>query len=127
MAISNPLPVQSSYGNTLVSAVDTTLTTKYATFSPNAPSNQYQAYFMYQFLDEESNLTPYTTGSYLGNKKVFNIGAGFVYQSNATRSLSADSITKSHDMVMAGLDVFYDTPLDKEKGTALTLYGGVFS
>jgi len=127
MAISNPLPVQSSYGTTVVSAVDTTLTTKYATFSPNAPSNQYQGYFMYQFLDEESNLTPYTTGSYLGKKKVFNIGAGFVYQSNATRSLSPDSSSKSHDLIMAGLDVFYDTPLDKEKGTALTLYGGVFN
>jgi hypothetical protein len=127
MAISNPLPVQSSYGTTVVSAVDTTLTTKYATFSPSAPNNQYQGYFMYQFLDEESNLTPYTTGSYLGKKKVFNIGAGFVYQSNATRSLSADSSIKTHDMIMAGLDVFYDTPLDKEKGTALTLYGGVFN
>ncbi len=128
MAISNPLPLQTTLNSaSIVSPVDITLSTKYATFSPNAPKNQYQGYFMYQFLDEESNLTPYTTGSYLGKKKVFNIGAGFIYQSSATRSLASDSSIKNHDMIMAGVDLFYDTPLDKEKGTALTIYGGAFN
>ncbi len=40
-------------------------------------------YFDYQFLDQESNALPYRVGTYLGTKKVFNIGAGFFNQSNA--------------------------------------------
>jgi hypothetical protein len=34
-------------------------------------------YFEYQFLDQEANVLPYKVGSYLGTKKVFNIG-GFI-------------------------------------------------
>ena len=50
----------------------------------NEPANlQTQGYFKYEFLDSESNLTPYNTGSYLGSKNVFNIGAGFIYQKDA--------------------------------------------
>src|SRR5690606_3323559 len=32
-------------------------------------------YFEYQFLGEEANILPYKVGSYLGTKKVFNVGA----------------------------------------------------
>jgi len=49
-------------------------------FSTLPPKMVYQGYFMYQFLDQESNFGPGMAGSYLGKKKVFNIGAGFNYQ-----------------------------------------------
>jgi len=34
---------------------------------------------MYQFWEPESNASASTMGSYLGQKRVFNLGAGFLY------------------------------------------------
>ena len=42
----------------------------------------YAGYFEYNFLDQESNFLPYKVGSYLGAKRVFNIGAGFYVHPN---------------------------------------------
>jgi hypothetical protein len=42
------------------------------------PSFSKAGYVEYQFLDEESNTLPFKVGSYLGTKKVFNVGAGFI-------------------------------------------------
>jgi hypothetical protein len=83
-----------------------------------------QGYFMYQFLDQENNFSSGTTGSYLGKKKVFNIGAGFNHQKNAMMRY-ADIISKdtvSESMNLFAIDVFYDAPVNKEKGTAYNLY-----
>lgn len=131
MAVSSPFPVQSAttgISGSLVSAVDTSLSS-FATFSPRRPKAQFQAYFMYQFMDEESNLLPYNTGTYQGQKDVFTLGVGMIYQSKTTRNIAGgnDSVTGPridfHDMLLVSVDVFYDHPLNKEKGTALTLYG----
>src|SRR5690606_18927771 len=54
-----------------------------ATFSTDPSEMQWNGYFQYQFLDQESNMTPYLAGTYQGKKKVFNIGAGFIYQKDA--------------------------------------------
>ena len=82
----------------------------------------YQGYFMWQFLDKESNQTPYMIGSYLGKKRVFNIGTGFAYQKNAMwyRDGSGDTISKP--LQQFGIDVFYDAYLNKEKQNAITAY-----
>ncbi len=81
----------------------------------------YQGYFMYQFLDQESNFAPSTVSTYLGKKRVFNIGAGFYNQKNAMyRVTSGDTI--SQNMTLFAADVYYDTPVNKEKGTAFSLY-----
>ncbi|MBI1222085.1 MAG: hypothetical protein GC180_05730 [Bacteroidetes bacterium] len=128
IALTNPMPVNTSYTSInggLVGGVDTTLS-QYASFRPGKPNLQQQAYFMYQFKEEESNLTPYTQGTYLGNKTVFNIGAGVIYQKGATRSGDSSGVS-NHDMLLIGIDVFYDAPLNKDKKTAITLYGGFFS
>lgn len=92
-------------------------------FSALPPKWQTNAYFQYQFLDQEANTLPYTTGTYLGKKKVFNIGTGFVYQPQAMWHLD----TKGQDTVQTNMlqlaaDVFYDAPLG-QKGQALHLYG----
>lgn len=130
MAITSPFPVQSAttgISGALVGAVDTSLGT-YATFSPRKPKAQFQAYVMYQFKEEESNLIAYIPGTYLGQKDVFTIGAGLIYQANATRNVvggtdSTLGLIEFHNMLLLNVDVFYDHPLNKEKGTALTLYG----
>lgn len=96
----------------------------YSAFSTLPPNLVYQGYFMYQFLDQESNFGPATVGSYLGKKRVFNVGAGFYSQRNAMFHYGnvAAKDTISQDLNLFAVDVFYDAPLHKEKGTALSLY-----
>ncbi|MBC7449884.1 MAG: hypothetical protein H7259_00190 [Cytophagales bacterium] len=101
-----------------------------ATFSTRGANPQLNTYLSYQFFDQESNKTPYNTGTYLGTKKVFNIGGGFQYQKDAMwYTTIADPInaptkvdTVSQKYLTFGLDVFYDAPVNKEKGTALSFY-----
>jgi hypothetical protein len=92
-------------------------------FSFMPPHPQTSAYVMYQFLDEESNLTPYMTGTYLGKKRVFNIGAGFQYQANAMWHYS-DAVKKDtiqEDMLNFAVDAYYDAPIGN-KGMAISAY-----
>ena len=104
-----------------------TLGNNVSTFSVKDPNPQFNGYFSYQFFDQESNLVPYNPGTYFGNKKVFNIGAGAQYQNKAMWHKEVkDSIgtidTVSTSYITAGVDVMYDAPLNKEKGTAISLY-----
>lgn len=100
-----------------------------SSFSTLPPNLVYQGYFMYQFLDQESNFGPGNPGSYLGKKRVFNIGGGFYYQKDAmlryTNVVTKD--TARQDLKLFALDVFYDAPLNKETGTAVSLYGSFSS
>ncbi len=74
-------------------------------------------YFDYQFLDQESNLLPFRVGTYVGTKKVFNIGGGFYHTRNGTASKpSAGSSTwDKHDITLLGLDIFADMPVGNKK------------
>lgn len=96
-----------------------------ANYSPQNISKVYQGYFNYQFLEQESNLLPYMVGSYLGTKRVFNLGAGFLQNKDAMwhteqRGIALDTLKK--DMRLFGVDAFLDLPLHTEAGTALTAY-----
>lgn len=70
------------------------------------------AYADYQFLDRESNKLPYRVGSYLGAKRVFNVGAGFFAHPNGTVR-TARGAAVGHDVLHWSIDVFYDAPLGK--------------
>jgi len=96
--------------------------------SPNAANviNEHWStggYINYMIWDKESNVLPYFAGTYLGTKKVFNIGAGWYTQKGATasRKSATDSI-QEHTQSNLGVDVFLDMPLNKKKGTALSVY-----
>ncbi|MFV0247531.1 MAG: hypothetical protein ACK5H1_01025 [Tenacibaculum sp.] len=78
----------------------------------------FQGYFDYNFLDQESNLLPYKVGTYLGSKKIFNIGAGFFSHPNGVVKANG----KGDNVNIFAIDAFYDAPLS-EKGSALTAYG----
>lgn len=123
IAISEPLAIQkSSYYISNPSAF-TMLNSNAANFSIAAPAPQIHSYFQYQFLEEESNLLPYSTGSYLGNKKVFNIGIGQLYQAHAMNRLADNNIdTLRTSLNLISIDAFYDAPLNKVKGTAINVY-----
>jgi hypothetical protein len=111
-----------------------TVRTNVAAFYPRNANKIYQGYFSYSFLEKEANLLPFTTGTYLGTKKVFNIGAGFHYNPDGMFSrpsalpatLPADPYAiafRNHDIKLFGADVFYDAPLDTASNTAVTFYG----
>lgn len=77
-------------------------------------------YVEYQFFDIESNLLPYKVGTYMGTKKVFNIGAGFYNAPDATRTM-VDSEVKKHSINLFAVDAFLDMPVGTKKG-AITAY-----
>lgn len=81
----------------------------------------YAGYFEYNFLDTESNFLPYKVGSYLGSKKVFNIGAGFYSHPKGSVIADLAGNLTGEDVTIFGLDAFYDAPIGK-KGGALTAY-----
>ncbi|MDP9958005.1 hypothetical protein J2X97_003679 [Epilithonimonas hungarica] len=84
-------------------------------------------YVEYQFLDSESNLLPFKVGSYLGTKRVFNLGAGFYHQKDGTRT-SVNSQIEKHDIALYAIDAFADLPLGNAKNKmALSAYAGFYN
>ncbi len=98
-----------------------------ATYSQLDPSPQVQGYFVYQFFDKEDFLLPYNQGTYHGSKKILSLGAGFVYQPNAMALLNGDGKTRYQAMHLFAADIFYDAPVNKGRGDAISLYGGYFN
>jgi hypothetical protein len=92
--------------------------------SSNTPRAQYSAMTTYHFLETESTAEPFNKGTYLGTKKVFNLGIGYMIQSKAMwhKSLIDPTVTEFDDMKVFGADALYEAPLSS-KGNALTLYG----
>jgi hypothetical protein len=83
-----------------------------------------KGYIAYEFFDKESNLLPFFVGTHLGSKKVFNLGFGWQHHPDAmaTRDTVTRTGLKRHDMALFGVDAFLDLPINKEAGTALTIY-----
>lgn len=81
----------------------------------------FAGYFSYNILDKESYLLPYKVGSYLGAKKVFNIGAGFFSHPNGSVSMNTSGNLVGENVTILAADVFYDAPVG-ENGSALTGY-----
>ncbi|MEM8510058.1 MAG: hypothetical protein AAF717_19655 [Bacteroidota bacterium] len=76
-----------------------------------------QGYFDYNFLDEESNLLPYKVGTYLGTKKIFNVGAGFFNHKDGVVEANGEGANVN----IFAVDAFYDAPLGQD-GSAITAY-----
>lgn len=115
VVMSSPMAVQKSNG--YVPTVG-----KYATFSARPAKMQWHGYFQWQFLDQEANTTAYTTGTYLGGKKVFNIGAGFQIQPDAMWRAGNNGDTVESNMQHFAIDAYYDAPVNAATGTALSAY-----
>jgi hypothetical protein len=98
------------------------------TYNPVAPSPfietrnvlnnnfAYAGYFKYDFWDKESNVLPYYVGSYVGTKKVFNIGAGFYLhpQSMGRRDAVTGSLAR-YDTRLLGVDAFIEYPFAQKR------------
>jgi len=84
----------------------------------------YAGYFDYNFLDQESNFLPYKVGSYLGGKKVFNVGAGFFLHPKGSVIDTGTALApnlEGEDVAIFAVDAFYDAPLGNN-GSAITAY-----
>lgn len=82
-----------------------------------------QGYVDYHFFEQESNFLPFRVGTYLGSKKVFNVGAGFYHQPGGTKSIDIAGNLSAHNINLFGLDVFADLPFGSpERNAAFTGY-----
>jgi len=81
----------------------------------------YAGYFDFNFLDQESNFLPYKVGSYLGGKKVFNVGAGFFFHPKGSVIADSAGELSGEDVSIFAVDAFYDAPIGG-KGAAITAY-----
>ena len=97
-------------------------------YAKNKPRKRISGYVKYEFLDNESNKSPYSggTGTYIGKKNILNLGAGFMNQPKMTSQL-IDGEEKFYDFKNWAVDLFYDAPINKEKGTAITSYLGYYN
>ncbi len=120
-----------------VASTPATLTTGVAQFNPRARGKVYQGYFDWEFLDKEANLVPFPVGSYLGSRRVLNVGAGFLYygdgmyvrQQALPAKLPTDAWSIGYtkqDLSVLAADVFFDTPIDTTQKTAFTLYSAFY-
>ncbi|MBT8262033.1 MAG: hypothetical protein KJO05_04365 [Bacteroidia bacterium] len=81
----------------------------------------YSGYFDLHILDQEANLLPFKIGTYLGEKKVFNVGAGFFFHPSGAVVASDNGMLNGEDVAIFAVDAFYDAPLG-ENGGAITAY-----
>ncbi len=101
-----------------------TIANNRANYSPNNTSKVYEGYFQYEFWDAEGNLLPYRVGTYLGTKRVFNIGAGFISNADAMWYTEDNGDTTTVGMNLFSVDAFLDLPL--KNGGALTAYAAAY-
>jgi hypothetical protein len=79
-----------------------------------------KGYAYWQFWDTEENLLPFTRMTYLGKKRILNVGAGFDYHPASTISLDTDGEEHFHNRLALGADVFLELPT--ERGSAFNMY-----
>ncbi len=87
------------------------------------------AYANWMFFDKENNKLPFYVGSYMGARKIFNIGAGFYSQTQATASrdiivgtVGVDTTVRRHNQLCLGVDAYLDMPVKQGKGGAAHAY-----
>jgi hypothetical protein len=100
--------------------VNTTIYAGRRVLGSKESGTNYAGYFEYAFFDQESDFLPYKVGSYLGTKKVFNIGAGFFLHPKGSVLFDGTS-NIAQDVSIFAVDAFYDAPVGT-KNAALTAY-----
>lgn len=68
----------------------------------------------------------YSTGTYLGARKIVNLEAGFITQKNAMVYVTTPGDTVYENMTLWSVASFIDMPLNKDNGTAVNAYLGYF-
>ncbi|WP_422080716.1 hypothetical protein [Ulvibacterium sp.] len=81
----------------------------------------FSGYFEYSLFDMESDVLPYKVGTYLGGKRIFNVGAGFFAHPSGSVRADVDGILEPEDVRIFAVDAFYDAPWGND-GSAITAY-----
>lgn len=112
----------------------TAATNTTANFNPFNNTLSFGGYYTWQFLDNEPDVLPFEVGTYLGTKRVFDIGFGFYYhpEGSATTNdtagalITPNNITR-YDQLLLGFDVFFDLPFGEgDNKSAWTLYSVLY-
>ena len=128
VGLSDPFPISTS-GTTLPALSQNGFPlTPNSNFAQKGTHLQYQGLFIWNFFDREPHITSFMPGTYYGKKKVLNLEGGFISEKNATWSSSNGGQTADyHSLNCWSVAMFYDSYLNKEKGTALNAYVGYFN
>lgn len=92
----------------------------YPSFYPGNPKWQGSAYVQWQFWEKEDHTFPFYRGTYLGSKRVLNIGLGGLYQPKAMWYKNGMGDTLFADMGFASLSLYMDLPMRERYN--ITLY-----
>jgi hypothetical protein len=95
-------------------------------FTPGKGNLNYSGYVKYQFLEHESCKTAYSggCGTYLGAKRVLNVGVGYMYQSEMMETIE-DGKVKFEDYIGWNLEAYYDAPLTGRQDWVVTSFAGL--
>jgi hypothetical protein len=122
LVVSDPFPISSSGS---YPAPPYQPDSSFASFSPVGHHHQYQAYLIFQFFEHESHTTPYMSGTRLGQKKIWNIGGGMVFQKNASW-IGTPILSRFEDLRLWAVESYLDLPVNTVRGSALSAYLGYF-
>lgn len=90
-----------------------------ARFSNRNLDFQISTYVKYQFLEKETQTSPFSPGTYLGKKDLLNFGVGMMHQPNTSWYLATED-TVYHDATSLAADLFFEKSLKNNK--VLTFY-----
>ncbi len=82
---------------------------------PEGGNYIFEGYFSYSFWETEGNALPFYTGTYLGNKKILNLGVGFYNFGNSSIASNVDGSVEYFNTSHLAADVFMEKPFG-EKG-----------
>lgn len=87
----------------------------------------FAGYFDYQFFETENRSTSFLAGSFLGEKKILNIGAGFYSTNDGTITQTSTDVFEKHDISIFGVDVFAELPVGpKDKNMSVSVYSVLY-
>ncbi|GAA4841978.1 hypothetical protein [Algivirga pacifica] len=82
----------------------------------------FAGYFEYNLLEKEGHKLPYRVGTYMGKKKVLNLGAGFFNHKNGVVKIEEENTAVGGDVNHFAVDLYYDAPLGKGAINSYVVY-----
>ncbi|WP_196885110.1 porin [Aureivirga sp. CE67] len=98
-----------------------------ANFTDTKSRFKLSGYFKYEFLDQESNKTATSPGTYLGSKNIMSLGAGFSHLGDGLWYYNNDRHITYVDMQLFAVDFFLDYVVNKRKNAVFTSYLAFFN